>query len=197
MQRRDAIKRAAILLGGTIALPNILKAWENPIILNPDFYLTPAQEALIAEVAETIIPTTSTPGAKAAGVAPFIVKILADCTPSQVSNYIMQSLTQLDNDTKARFGAGFVETTPENRIAMLKTYEQKAKDEREQFNALVKSWNLPAGIGASPFFPTMKNLTVNGYFTSEIGCTQAMRYNQIPARYETIDYKKGDKAWVG
>lgn len=197
MQRRDAIKRAAILLGGTIALPNILKAWENPAILNPYFVLTPAQEALIAEVAETIIPTTNTPGAKAAGVAPFIIKMLADCYPMQFSNYMMQSLTQLDNDTKARFGTGFVETTPGNRIEMLKTYEQKAVAERTAFDALVKSWNLPKGVWVSPFFPAMKGLTMTGYFTSEIGCTQAMRYNQIPGRYETIDYKKGDKAWVG
>jgi hypothetical protein len=197
MERRDAIKRAAILLGGTIALPNILKAWENPTILNPDFYLTPAQEALLAEVAETIIPTTGTPGAKAAGVAPFIIKILADCSPSQMSGYMMESLAQLDSDTKARFGAGFVETTPENRITMLQVYEQKAKDEREPFNAMVKSWNLAPGVGVAPFFPTMKNLTITGYFTSEIGSTQALRYDQIPRRYETIDYKKGDKIWAG
>lgn len=197
MQRRDAIKRAAILLGGTIALPNILKAWENSTVLNPYFVLTPAQEALIAEVAETIIPTTTTPGAKAAGVAPFIIKILADCYPTQFSNYMMQSLTQLDTDTKARFGAGFVETTPENRIEILKTYEQKAETESAAFETLVKSWNLPQGVWVSPLFPAMKSLTMTGYFTSEIGCTQAMRYNQIPARYETIDYKKGDKAWVG
>lgn len=185
------------MLGGTIALPNILKAWDNPTILNPHFFVTPSQEAILAEVAETIIPTTSTPGAKAAGVAPFIIKMLADCNPKSHSDYILQMLTQLDADTKARFGAGFVETTPANRIAMLKTYEQKAKDENEIFQTLVKSWNLPKGVWVSPFFPTMKSLTLNGYFTSEIGCRQAMRYNQIPARYETIDYKKGDKAWVG
>lgn len=197
MLRREAIKKAAILLGGTIALPDILKAWENPMILNPDFYVTPAQEAILAEVAETIIPTTTTPGAKAAGVAPFILKLLADCNPKPHSDYILQTLTQLDADAKAQFGTGFVETTPQNRIALLKIYEQKAKDENQAFQALFKSWNLPKGVGVSPFFPTMKSMTISGYFTSEIGCTQALRYSQIPGGYESIDYKKGDKIWVG
>ncbi len=197
MLRREAIKKAAILLGGTIALPDILKAWENPTILNPNFYITPAQEAILAEVAETIIPTTDTPGAKAAGVGAFIVKMLADGYPMQFSNYMMQSFTTLDNECKTRFGAGFVETTPENRIALLKTYEQKVKDESQAFQALVRSWNLPKGVGVAPFFSTMKSLTLTGYFTSEIGCTQALRYSQIPGRYESVDYKKGDKLWVG
>ena len=84
MERREAIQRAAILLGGTIALPNILKAWENPTILNPYFKITAAQENMIAEIAEIIIPTTDTPGAKAAGVPQFITKMLADCYPSQL-----------------------------------------------------------------------------------------------------------------
>lgn len=197
MLRREAIKKAAVLLGGTIALPNILKAWENPMILNPDFYVTPAQEAILAEVVETIIPTTDTPGAKAAGVAPFILKLLADCNPKPHSDYILQTLTQLDADAKAQFGAGFAETTPANRIALLKKYEQKAKDENDAFQAMVKSWNLPKGVRVSPFFPALKSMTITGYFTSEVGCKQAMQYNQIPGRYEVIEYKKGDKAWVG
>ena len=66
MDRREAIKRAAIMVGGSILMPDILKAWNAPTVIeNPFFKITAAQEALIAEIAETIIPTTSTPGAKA------------------------------------------------------------------------------------------------------------------------------------
>ena len=69
MDRREAIKRAAIMVGGSILMPDILKAWNAPTVIeNPFFKITAAQEALIAEIAETIIPTTATPGAKAAGV---------------------------------------------------------------------------------------------------------------------------------
>jgi hypothetical protein len=43
----------------------------------------------------------------------------------------------------------------------------------------------------------MKELTLLGYFTSEIGCTQARRYIETPGKYDAcIPYKKGDKAWA-
>jgi hypothetical protein len=46
------------------------------------------------------------------------------------------------------------------------------------------------------FFKTIKDLTITGYFSSEIGATQALRYEEIPGRYDgDLPYKKGDKAW--
>lgn len=46
------------------------------------------------------------------------------------------------------------------------------------------------------FFKTIKDLTISGYFSSEIGATKALRYEQIPGRYDgDLPYKKGDKAW--
>jgi hypothetical protein len=47
------------------------------------------------------------------------------------------------------------------------------------------------------YFRMMKELTLLGYFTSEIGSTQARRYVPVPGRYEgCIPYKKGDKAFA-
>jgi hypothetical protein len=49
----------------------------------------------------------------------------------------------------------------------------------------------------SHYFTLMKQLTLLGYFTSEIGATQALRYEAVPGRYEgCVPYKKGDKAWA-
>jgi hypothetical protein len=43
----------------------------------------------------------------------------------------------------------------------------------------------------------MKQLTMLGYFTSEVGSTQALRYVPVPGKYEgCIPYKKGDRAWA-
>lgn len=197
MERRDAIRKVAILLGGTIALPNILKAWENPMILNPYFKITTAQENIIAEIAEIIIPTTDTPGAKAAAVPQFIIKMLADCYPKPFSDYMMQTLTQIDSAAEVKYGVKFADVSQDNRIELTKQFEQQAKDERDSFKEMVQSWKLTYAPNVDPFFSTMKSLTITGYFTSEIGCTQALRYSQIPGKYETVDYKKGDKAWAG
>ena len=50
---------------------------------------------------------------------------------------------------------------------------------------------------APHFFRLMKELTLIGYFTSEIGCTQARRYVAVPGSYAgDVPYTKGDKAWT-
>jgi len=167
------------------------------MILNPYFNITTAQENIIAELAEIIIPTTDTPGAKAAGVPQFIIKMLADCYSKQFSDYMMQTLTQIDSEAEVKYGVKFADTSEENRLQLTQRYEQQAKDERDAFKEMVQSWKLPSAPNVDPFFSTMKSLTITGYFTSEIGCTQALRYSQIPGGYETVDYKKGDKAWAG
>ena len=163
------------MLGGIIALPDILRAHENPTILNLNFSLTGVQDDVLSEMADTIIPTTDTPGAKAAGVPDFIKKMLADCYEKKDSDAVKEGLDKLEADAVAKYGKGFSKITNEERIAMLKEVEATK----------------------SAFWRIMKDLTVTGYFTSEIGCTQALRYEQVPGKYiGDLPYKKGDKAWA-
>jgi len=47
------------------------------------------------------------------------------------------------------------------------------------------------------YFRMIKELTLLGYFTSEVGCTQALRYLPVPGKYDgDYAYKPGDKAWA-
>ena len=47
------------------------------------------------------------------------------------------------------------------------------------------------------YFRMMKELALLGYFTSEIGCTQAQRYVESPGRYDPcVPYTPGEKAWA-
>ena len=175
LSRREAIKKAALMMGGTLLLPNILKAYQTPAIQNMAFRMTFAQDAVLAELCETIIPTTNTPGAKAAGVPAFIKKLLADCYEAADSKMFMDGLEKLETDTKTKFSKSFADVTNEQRIEMVKEVEASKS----------KFWRLA------------KELTVFGYFTSEIGCTQALRYEPVPGRYDgNMPYKKGDKAWA-
>ena len=197
MNRRDAIKKAALMFGGSLLMPDVLKAWTHPMIENLNFRLTPAQDALIAEIAETIVPTTDTPGAKAAGVPNFIKKMLADCYRQPFADYFMKELDAVEADTKAKFNKSFVDASVEQRTEILKMYEQKAKKEAAKFREEAQSWGQSTLPSERPFFAVMKDLTVTGYFTSEIGCTQALRYEAVPGKYiGDYPYKKGDKAWA-
>ena len=172
ISRREAIKKSALLLGGTLLLPDILKAWTSPILENNSFEFGDLQSQLIAEISELIIPTTDTPSAKVADVPVFIKKILADCYSKKERNAVLNGVDNFEKAIVHDTGKSFLQHTENEKIAFLKL----AQDE--------------------PFFKTLKSLTITGYFTSEIGATQALRYEQIPTRYEgDVTYKKGDKAW--
>ena len=75
----------------------------------------------------------------------------------------------------------------EQKKALLTTLDREAKEHEKN-----KKKEDPAH-----YFTLMKQLTLLGYFTSEIGATQALRYVAVPGKYEgCIPYKKGDKAWA-
>ena len=198
MDRREAIKRAALLVGGSIMMPDILKAWTSPTITNKAFRISLTQDQTLVELCETIIPTTDTPGAKAAGVADFVKKMLADCYEKKVSDAFMAGLDKLEAASNAQFGKSFADVTAEQRIILVKAAETQAIEERANFKKQQQAGGVSSTLPqAQPFFFIAKELTVTGYFTSEIGCTQALRYEPVPGRYDgALPYKKGDKAWA-
>lgn len=179
--RRDAIRRVALLMGSAIALPDLLFAWENSEAKSHDFILSADQTTLLGEIAETIVPTTDTPGAKAAGVVPVIQRIVADCYEAKDQTVFADGLNAIDADAKKRFGKDFVSCNAEQRITVLQGFEKAYYDDRK----------------ANPFWMMLKGLVVTTYFTSEVGCTQVLRYEAVPGRYDgSMPYKKGEKAWA-
>ncbi len=175
MNRRDALQSIALLLGGTISSPVLAGVMGEKTNLGASVTAAPEQEALLAEVADVIIPTTSTPGAKAAGVEKFIVRVMRDCYIKEDQEKFYAGLSKLDADSKTKFGKGFIDLDASQKNEMVKqsTVDNKA------------------------FFLRMKELTVTGYFTSEIGATKALEYLPIPGRFEgCVPLKPGQKAWA-
>ncbi len=61
MDRRTAIRNLALVIGGAALLPACTK--QNPIAHFKHFDISLDQQNLVTDMAETIIPKTSTPGA--------------------------------------------------------------------------------------------------------------------------------------
>lgn len=73
--------------------------------------------------------------------------------------------------------------------------QTQAKEVDAETGVVVKDAEKNAPL--SPFFTLVKELTILGYFSSEIGCTQALAYVQVPGRYEgVVKLKNGQKAWA-
>lgn len=190
MNRRDALSRVALLLGGTvIGAEFFLKGCtsaDTKIGQSIDF--TPDDIAWLDEVAETIIPATDTPGAKAAKVGTFMTVMVKDCYDEKNQKIFLEGMTKLNEASKKKYnGDGFMKITPEQRKELLNELDKEQKE-------YVKNKKKDDD---AHYFTQMKQLTLLGYFTSKPGATEALRYVAVPGKYEScIPYKKGDKAWA-
>jgi hypothetical protein len=124
---------------------------------------------------ETIIPETETPGAKKARVHVFVDLALRHCrTVSEQQTFVL-GLGALDAECRARHGAAFVDAPTRAREDALQRLEA-ARD---------------------PFFALLKELTVLGYCTSEIGARQGLAYVAVPGEYRgCVELKPGQKTWA-
>ena len=186
MNRRDAIQRTLTLMGGLISAPTLAAMLDKPnsaaerAAALKEF--TPRIASLLAEIVETIIPTTKTPGAKAAGVHQFIPMMLADCYPDRERKTALAGITEIDLLSQQAYDKSFIEITQAQRNEVFKKFEDAA------FANKTKERH--------PYF-ILKDLTLLGYFTSEIGATQALEYVAVPGRYEgCVPLKPGQKAWA-
>ncbi|WP_143308892.1 gluconate 2-dehydrogenase subunit 3 family protein [Chitinophaga vietnamensis] len=190
MHRRDAIRNVAILLGTAISA-STLSALESCTGSAPKNYELnkPQTKALLAEIAETIIPTTDTPGAKAAKVDDFIITMMNDCYKKSDQEVFLQGLKKIDEASDKKFKKTFMDLTPDQRTQLLTDIDK----ERVEYN---KRKDKKEG-DPTHYFQYLKELTLLGYFTSEPGATKALRYVPVPGKFEgCIPYKKGDKAWA-
>lgn len=189
MTRRDALSRVSLMLGGTIIGSEIfLYGCKPDTVQLSTVEFTPANIAFLDEVGETILPTTaSSPGAKAAEVGEFMKVIVTDCYEKQDQEIFLQGIGTLNEAAKAAHSKDFMALSAEEKTAFLTQLDQEANTYNES-----KEDGAP-----NHYFSMMKQLTLWGYFSSEVGATQALRYVETPGRYEgCIPYEKGDKAWA-
>jgi hypothetical protein len=165
--RREVL--ATISAVATHALfADVLEAFARAAAAPPDAWRPEAvaadQGPLLAEVVETILPATDTPGAKAARVHVFVDLALARCALPARRAAALSALRAL--------GAGFLAATSDARRAALGRLDGAA-------------------------LALLQELTVLGYFSSEIGATRALAYDPVPGGYRgCVDLAPGQKAWA-
>jgi hypothetical protein len=188
MDRREAISRVALLLGGTIIGADFFMQTgckSTPEKVSELF--STEQVSFMDEIADTILPATSTPGAKAAKVGNFMARMVKDCYLPEDQKIFTKGLTQLNDASQKKNNKKFLEATPQQRTAVLVDLDNEAKAYQK-----TKKKEDP-----NHYFRMLKELTILGYFTSEVGATKALRYMPVPGKYDgNVPYKKGDKAWA-
>ncbi|HKA60607.1 MAG TPA: gluconate 2-dehydrogenase subunit 3 family protein [Gemmatimonadales bacterium] len=189
IDRREAIKRVTLLLGGVaLSGSGLVAACERAQRGaagagkgGPVGSFSAQEVALLDEVADTILPDTKTPGAKAAHVGAFMALMVTDSYTDRDAGVFRDGLRTLEQ-------SGFMAKTPEQRLAQLEQLDKEQIDYQDK-----KQREDPPH-----FFRQMKDLTLLGYFTSEIGGSQAMRYRETPGRFDPcVPYTPGETTWSG
>lgn len=189
--RREVILRVSAMLGGTalVGQAAMLAGCERAGQSAGDSQdgaglFSDADVEILAEVADTILPETDTPGARAAGVGPFIALMVVDTYDDKQQRIFTNGMVSMKKDCREAYGADFLSITPEQRLEFVRRLDQA------QFEARQKH-------APDHYFRMMKELTLLGYFTSEVGCTQAMRYTETPGRFDPCTpLEPGDTTWA-
>jgi hypothetical protein len=136
-------------------------------------FFSPPHYRLVEHLAEMIIPEDDTPGAKKAGVAEFIDFMVANRVPvstsrdirstddaiasgNEAQNRFLAGLDWMNARSRSEFGREFMDSTPEQQGSLMEELAYKAKFK-------------PTTEGGRAFFQMMRDYTVVGYYTTEIG----------------------------
>ena len=162
MDRRQILKSLPLTLAGLALSPSVKTLWEELRTEVPEGLFNATDMEDISAICEVIIPETSTPGAIAAGVPAFVSAAIPKIE---------------GEDAAAKFQSQFATFKDTCREKTGKRFSELDDSGQQSFLAEMADAN-------DPFFITMRRWTVVGFFTSEVGMTQALHYDPIPGKIE-------------
>jgi hypothetical protein len=189
MNRRKAIGSIAVLGVGAAGAPGGWRYLRG--FRRPDLRLLDLHSALIAGLAETIIPATDTPGAIEAGVPAFIVKMVREATDRRSQHNFLDGLEETERHCQDRFGRPFTECSVAERTEVLRHWAQAGR--RTALLGRLERW-----WSGRRFYELLRNYTVIGYCTSELGATRGLAYDFIPGiQFQgCLPLQPGQRAWA-
>jgi hypothetical protein len=203
IDRREAIRCVSALLGGTALVGGkaLLAACERASFPPEEARLgefTANDIAFLDEIAETILPATKTPGAKAAKTGAFMALMVTDSYRPAEQRTFREGMRQVDAAMRKAHGLSFMSATPMQRSTVLIALDREQKQAMDAREPAAPTGDASARAGGpAHYFRMMKELALLGYFTSEVGCTQALRYVESPGRFDPcVPYTPGEPAWA-
>jgi hypothetical protein len=185
MNRRELLKMISAATGyALIGSPVLMSACSRASEYSGSAF-SGADVGLLAEIAETIIPRTSTPGASDAEVAPFIAMMVEDCYSNADQAAFHEGLVAFNHDCSSTYKTQFASLSPELKTEFLTDLDIQARDYQR------------AEGGSAHYFTMIKQLTLLGFFTSEIAQKEVLRLVPIPGSFDgCYPLQKGEAAWA-
>lgn len=189
VNRREALRRTAYIMGGTLMAPTvagILKGCTPTPELNwvPGFF-SEDQARLITTVVDVILPKTDTPSASELGVPSFIEKMVSDIASPEDREKFMAQLAAFEKKCVEINAKGFNDLEEEQKVEFVKN--QHTSMQQSEID-----WKN------KPFVLSVKEMTIAGYCVTEVGATQLLQHVFIPGEYKAcipLEEAGNGKTW--
>ena len=180
MDRRTALKTLALVIGRAALLPRCPSP--NPVPHFKNFDVTNDQQSLVLNMAETIIPKTTTPGATDLGLDKFVWLMLDDCTKKDDQKAFFKGMGEFGDLVKKTYDKDFTDCTKEEKLSLLRTFESNNKPEQKNPNPPADKYSkeLPA------YYRPVNDNTIIGYTESKYFMTKEIVYELVPGRYNAM-----------
>jgi hypothetical protein len=166
--RRVAIQQLLLIWAGVAFLPACLHNEQKVSIPLRDIQITPDEESMLAELAETILPKTDTPGAKDLAAHLFALKMVDDCYTKTNQEKYIQGMKDFESFVMKKTGKSFTENNISERQSIVADLDLQK----------------PATDGMTFFYQSTKKLTVQAYTTCEYFMTRIRGYKMIPGKFQ-------------
>ncbi len=182
MNRREALKATTAILGGVLITSNgFLIACTRDSNRAAGKVLSIDDQSLIEDIADTLLPTTpSSPGAKAAGAGAAINLLLTDCYEPDRQKRVVDGLNEFRSMCRARCGDNFASLPQKEREQVLRGVDAESQK-----------------AGPTHYFGLVRELSLQAFFSSEVGMTKALRYIMVPGKWVgCVPLSPGQPAWA-
>jgi len=195
MNRREYIKQTAFFLGYAVSATTIAEMMlscktQANLDWKPVFFDN-NQANLIAEIAETILPKSKTPGAKELGVPQFIDKMLKLTSDETGQQDIIKGLEGFEKSCSDKYGKEFAELDAVQRKEFL------IEQDKVSPAFPISMWGIMLDPNPKPvtFYRRIKSMVLMGYYSSEKIGEQVLAYAPVPGQYKGCIPYKGQNTW--
>lgn len=168
VNRRLAIQQLLLIWAGAALLPSCLHNEQKVTLPLKQIHVDADGEMMLADLAETILPKTDTPGAKDLSAHLFVLKMVDDCYKKADQEKFMLGMKAFETFVDKKTGKSFSHLSPEEQLAIVAEVNQQKAD----------SSNMTF------FYQTTKKLTVQAYTTCAYYLTKIRGYKMIPGKFQ-------------
>lgn len=165
MDRRAAVRTMLYIAGGTLILPACFRESGSASITLTNLSVDEEDEHMLAELVETIIPATDTPGGKELLLHLFVLKMVDDCHSTEDQQTFASGLKAFAAWSRQVLSTPFRQAEADRRLVLLNRIGD-ASDET-----------------VAKFFGIVKRRAIQGYMNSQYVMTNLVKYELIPGRY--------------